>query len=500
MNSNNNNNNNNNINSGNRNVDYETVIGLEVHVELSTESKLFCSCSAKFGADANENVCPACSGMPGMPPIINKKAIELAIAAAIVTNSEITPIISFDKKNYFYPDLPAGYQITQWFAPICKNGWIKIETAEPDKKTKRITLKQIHIEEDAGKLIHDPRSYSSLVDFNRTSVPLVEIVSNPDFRAADEVVAYLEELRSLLSFAGVSDCKMQEGSMRCDINISVRKVGSPVLGTRAEIKNMNSLKAIARAIEYESRRHITALETGCETLVQETRRWDDDSGMSFSMREKEEAADYRYFPNPELMPIHISEQWIESVRAKLPELASERFERMTKQLGLPMHDSKVITGSLNLSRIFDETLTRFNKPKEVANWIMGDLLSITKAAGKSDDEIEIDCEKLATVIRLVDDKTISRATGKKLLVKVFEEGIDPEAYVTDNSLGMVSDEGFLEKTIHDVLAANEKTVKEYRQGSTKVFGFLVGQVMRKTAGKADPRSVNELLAKLLEEQ
>jgi len=493
-------------------MSYETVMGLEVHVELATESKLFCSCSAKFGADANENVCPACAGMPGMPAVLNKKAVELAIAAGIVTNSKISPVITFDKKNYFYPDLPAGYQITQWFAPICKNGWIEIETAGNNTGTavidevgaagsgkKRITLKQIHIEEDAGKLVHEPRTRSSLVDFNRTSVPLVEIVSNPDFRCVEEVIAYLEKLRALLSFAGVSDCKMQEGSMRCDINISVREAGSQILGTRTEIKNMNSLKAIARAIEYESRRHINALETGCETLIQETRRWDDDNGMSFSMREKEEAADYRYFPNPELMPIYIDEEWIQSVRSTLPELAHEKFERMTKQLGLPEHDSTVITGSLNLSRIFDETLGYYDKPKEVVNWIMGDLLSITKLAGKSDDEIIIDCEKLAKVIKMVDDKIVNRSIGKKLLIKVFEEGVDPEAYVRENALGMVSDTGFLETAIREVLAANEKTVREYKQGSQKVFGFLVGQVMKKTAGKANPRSVNELLLKILDE-
>jgi len=475
---------------------YETVIGLEVHVELSTESKLFCSCSAKFGADANENVCPACAGMPGMPAVTNKKAVELAIAAAIVTNSEISPVMTFDKKSYFYPDLPAGYQITQWFAPICKNGWIEIVTAAGSK---RIALKQIHIEEDAGKLVHDPRTRSSLVDFNRTSVPLVEIVSMPDFRSADEVVAYLERLRALLSFAGVSDCKMQEGSMRCDINVSVREAGSPVLGTRAEIKNMNSIKAIVRAIEYESQRHIDALETGCETLIQETRRWDDDSGMTFSMREKEEAADYRYFPNPELMPIYIDEEWIEKVRASLPEPAHQKYERMTKQLGLPEPDSRIITGSLNLSRIFDETLKHYDKPREVVNWIIGDLFSIAKAAGTSDDDIVIDCGKFAKIIKMTDDKTINRAMGKKLLTKVLEEGIDPEAYVKENALGMVSDAGFLETAIREVLDANEKSVNEYRGGNQKVLGFFVGQVMKKTAGKADPRSVNELLVKMLNE-
>jgi len=474
---------------------YETVMGLEVHVELATESKLFCSCSAKFGAEPNENVCPACAGMPGMPPVINKGAIDLAIAAAIVTNSEISPVMTFDKKNYFYPDLPAGYQITQFFAPICKNGWVSIETAGCSK---RITIKQIHIEEDAGKLIHDPRTRSSLVDFNRTSVPLVEIVSNPDFRTAGEVVAYLEKLRSLLSFAGVSDCKMQEGSMRCDINISVREAGDPALGVRTEIKNMNSLKAIARAIEYESQRHINALETGCEKLIQETRRWDDASGMSFAMREKEEAADYRYFPNPELMPVHIDSGWIERVRAALPEPAHERFERMTRRLNLPEHDSRVITGSLNLSKIFDGMLEHFDRPKEVANWIMGDLIAMAKAGGIADDDIEIDVVKFAKVIRLVDDKTVNRTVGKKLLAKVFEEGVDPESYIKENALGIVSDEGLIESAIREVMSENEKSVKEYRNGSQKVFGFLVGQVMKKTGGKADPKAVNELLRTMLD--
>ena len=476
-------------------MNYETVMGLEVHVELATESKLFCSCSAKFGAEENENVCPACAGMPGMPAVTNKRAVELGIAAAIVTNSEIAPIMTFDKKSYFYPDLPAGYQITQWFAPICTNGWVEIETEAGKRK---ISLKQIHIEEDAGKLVHEPRTRSSLVDFNRTSVPLVEIVSNPDFRTADEVVAYLEKLRSLLSFAGVSDCKMQEGSMRCDINVSVREAGSETLGTRTEIKNMNSLKAIARAIEYESRRHIIALETGCETLVQETRRWDDDRGETFSMREKETAEDYRYFPNPELMPICIGEEWIERIRDSLPEPAHEKYERMTKQYNLPANESRVVTGSKNLSRIFEETLKLHSNPKDVINWIVGDLLSIAKASGTDDESVVIDCGKLAAVIRLVEDKTINRGMGKKLLAKVFEEDVDPESYVKEQGLGMLNDAGALESAIREVIAENTKSVSEYHAGSQKVFGFLVGQVMKKTSGKADPGAVNEMLKEMLE--
>ncbi|MCL2662522.1 MAG: Asp-tRNA(Asn)/Glu-tRNA(Gln) amidotransferase subunit GatB [Oscillospiraceae bacterium] len=474
-------------------MQYEVVMGLEVHVELSTESKLFCSCSAKFGAEPNENVCPACSGMPGMPAVVNKRAIELAIAAGLVTNCEISKVISFDKKNYFYPDLPTGYQITQYFAPVCTNGWVELDNG------KRITLKQIHIEEDAGKLVHEPRTRMTLIDFNRASVPLIEIVSNPDFNTADEVTEYLDKLRLLLSFAGISDCKMQEGSMRCDVNISVREQGCQTLGTRTETKNMNSLKAIARAIEYESQRHIDALETGSEELIQETRRWDDDIGMTYSMREKEEAADYRYFPNPEIMPVHISEEWIERVRTALPEPAHEKFARLTTMLGLPEYDSKIISGSQSLAHIFDGVMKHFSKAKDVSNWILGELLAIVKDADTGDDNITIDALKFATLIMLVDEGKINRSVGKKVLAAVFEENAEPNEYIEKHSLAMVSDTGLLESAIKEVLSENPKSVDEFKGGSQKVFGFLVGQVMKKTSGKADPRSVNELLGKMLEE-
>ena len=474
---------------------YETVMGLEVHVELATETKLFCSCSAKFGADENENVCPACAGMPGMPAVTNKKAVELGIAASLVTNSEITPIMTFDKKNYFYPDLPTGYQITQLFAPICRNGWVEIETSEGKRK---ITLKQIHIEEDAGKLVHDNRIGASLVDFNRTSVPLVEIVSNPDFRTADEVIAYLEKLRLLLSFAGVSDCKMQEGSMRCDVNVSVREKGSTELGTRTEIKNMNSLKAIAAAIAFESRRHINALETGSEVLVQETRRWDDNIGETFSMREKETAADYRYFPNPELMPIEIGDDWINAIRNNLPEQAHEKYMRLTQALGLSEYDSKIITGSKTLADIFDGTMKYFNNPKEVVNWIIVELLSIAKGDNKGEDDVKINCQKFAKIMELVDSKTINRTIAKKLLLLVWRDNIDPAQYVEENQLGMVSDTSLIENTIQEVLSEQINSVNQYKDGNTKLFNFLVGQVMKKLAGKADPKMINDLLSKHLE--
>ena len=474
---------------------YETVMGLEVHVELATVSKLFCGCSAKFGADANENVCPACMGMPGMPAVTNKKAVELGIAAGLLTNSEIAAEMTFDKKNYFYPDLPCSFQITQMFAPICRNGWVEIDT---DSGTKRITLKQIHIEEDAGKLVHDSRTGTSLVDFNRTSVPLVEIVSNPDFRTADEVVAYLEKLRSLLSFAGISDCKMQEGSMRCDVNISVRKAGSDMLGTRTEIKNMNSLKAITAAIEYESGRHRDILETGNGTLIQETRGWNDDIGETFAMREKEEAADYRYFPNPELLPIVIGSDWIDAVRAELPEPAHEKYIRLTEELGLSEYDSRLITSSKSISAIFDQTTRHFNEPKEVVNWILVELLAIAKGDNKGADDIDIDCAKFAKLIEMVHTKAINRNTGKKLLPMILQEGIDPAEYVEKHQLGAIGDTAAIEKVIQEVIAEQAKVVGDYKGGNQKAFSFLVGQAMKKLAGKADPQTVNQLLVKHLE--
>jgi len=476
------------------NSKYEIVIGLEVHVELATETKLFCACSAKFGADANENICPACMGMPGSIPALNERAVELGIAAALVTNSRIANVMSFDKKNYFYPDSPAAYQTTQNFAPICTDGWVEIDT---NGGQRRITLKQIHIEEDAGKLAHERRV--SLVDFNRTSVPLVEIVSNPDFHSAEEVVAYLEKLRSLLVFAEVSDCKMQEGSMRCDVNISVRLRGSQTLGTRTEIKNMNSLKAIVAAIEYEAQRHIDALETKTEQLVQETRGWNDDIGETFSMREKEAAADYRYFPHPDIPPVIIDEAWIETIRTRLPEPAHVKFARMTGELGLSEYDSGIITRSKNLSDIFDETMQHFARPKEIVNWIITELLSIAKGDNKGEDDVRIDCKKFAVIMQLTDDKTINRAVAKKLLHEVWQNNIDPVAYIEENQLGMVSDTGLLDEAIAAVMTAQAATVAQCRAGDLKKFNFLVGQVMRKLAGKADPQTVNQLLKEKLTE-
>ena len=468
---------------------FEIVMGLEVHVELSTESKLFCSCSAKFGAGPNENVCPACAGMPGMPAVTNKKAVELGIAAGIVTNSEITRTITFDKKNYFYPDLPTGYQITQFYKPVCRSGRVEIET-KAGKKT--ITLKQIHLEEDAGKLVHDTRTGASLVDFNRSGVPLIEIVSNPDFRSCEEVIAYLEKLKSLFTFAGISDCKMQEGSLRCDVNISVREEGDSVMGVRTEIKNLNSFKSIEAAIAFEAERHIDAIESG-GLLVQETRRWDDNKKETFAMRDKENAVDYRIFPNPEIMPIEIDDDWIESIRLSLPETAEKKYLRLTEELGLLEYDSKIITGSKRLSDIFDETVKCFNRPKEIANWIIVELLAIATGNNKGDEDIYIDCKKFGKIIELVDNKTINRNVGKKLMALVFEKNIDPAVYIAENKLGMISDTGIITDAVNKVISENQESVNDYKNGNKKIFGFLVGQAMKKLEGKADPKEINRIL-------
>ncbi len=475
-------------------MEYEVVMGLEVHVELATQSKLFCSCSAKFGGGPNEHVCPACAGMPGMLPVTNKQAVSLGIAAALVTNSEITRTMTFDKKNYFYPDLSTGYQITQLFAPICKNGWVEIETSA-GKKT--IGLKQIHIEEDAGKLVHDTRTDTSLVDYNRASVPLTEIVSNPDFRSAEEVIAYLEKLRDLLIYAGVSDCKMQEGSMRCDVNLSVRPKGSDILGTRTEMKNMNSLKAIARAIAYEAQRHIDALETGCETLVQETRRWDDTKGESFAMREKENATDYRYFPNPDLMPITISDAWIEEVRSALPELPAAKRARYIAELGLPEYDTNIITGSLPLVKLFESTLAVCGDAKEASNWIIGELLKLLSANEKTAEDISFDPQSLGKIIRMVKANTINRGTAKKVFEQVFHENVDPEAYVKEKGLAMVSDGAAIRTAIEQVIAENEKSVMEYQSGKQQAFQYLIGQSMKALKGQAPAQQVQQILRELL---
>ncbi len=470
---------------------YEVVMGLEVHCELSTNTKIFCSCSTSFESSENENVCPGCGGMPGTLPVMNRRVVEYGIKAALVTNCKINQYCTFDKKNYFYPDLSCSYQITQLFHPICVDGFVEIETEAGKKK---ISLKQIHMEEDAGKLKHDAITGNSLVDFNRCSVPLLEIVSNPDFRTAEEVLAYLEKLRSMLRFIGISDCKMQEGSMRCDVNLSVRPAGTTELGTRTEIKNMASLKAISRAIAYEIERHIDAIDSGNgHTLIQETRRWDDAAGKSYSMRSKENAQDYRYFPNPDLPPIEISDEWIAEVKNSLPELADAKLARYMDEFGLPEYDCRLLTSSKTLCEIFEKCTSICNQPKETSNWIIGELMSAANNEAKAYDDLRLDGAKLASLINLVAAKIINRNTAKKVFAEIYANDTDPEEYVKQHGLAMVSDTGAIEAIVDQVIAENQSSVEDYRKGKTQAQGFLMGKVMKLAKGKADPQLVNELL-------
>ncbi len=476
-------------------ADYEMVIGLEVHAELSTKSKIFCGCSTKFGGDVNTHVCEICSGMPGTLPTLNKSVVEYAIKAGTALNCEITRNNKFDRKNYFYPDLPKAYQVSQLYFPICRNGKVEIRTS---MGTKYIGIHEIHMEEDAGKLVHDPFTEKTLVDYNRCGVPLIEIVSEPDFRSAEEVTAYLEKLQDTLRYLGVSDCKMQEGSMRADVNLSVRPVGTEKFGTRTEMKNIASLKAIARAIEYEYERQVDVIEAG-GTITQETRRWDDEREMTYTMRSKENAQDYKYFPEPDLMPITISEEYLEEVRRNMPELADQKKERYMNELGLPEYDADIITGSTTLVRIFEKTAEICGNPKEASNWILTDLLKIVNDSGKPIDELDFRTESVGETIKLVSDGKINRKTGKQVLAKVVEENVIPSEYVEKNGLAQVSDLSAIEPVIREVLDANGKAVGEYLAGNEKNFQFLIGQSMRSLKGKADPQAVRATLQKLLDE-
>ncbi|NLC19793.1 MAG: Asp-tRNA(Asn)/Glu-tRNA(Gln) amidotransferase subunit GatB [Clostridiales bacterium] len=475
---------------------YETVIGLEVHVELATKSKIFCGCSTEFGGEPNTHVCPVCSGMPGTLPVLNKSVVEFAIAAGLALNCNITQRCKFDRKNYFYPDLPKAYQISQLYLPICRDGYVEIETQAGKKK---IRIHEIHMEEDAGKLIHDPWDDCTLVDFNRCGVPLIEIVSEPDMRSAEEAVAYLEKLRLILQYLGVSDCKMQEGSMRADINLSVREVGSDKLGTRTEMKNMNSFKAIARAIEGERKRQIELLESG-KRVIQETRRWDDNKDTSFAMRTKEDAQDYRYFPEPDLPPVIIDDEWISSIKARQPELRDAKKLRYENEFGLPAYDAAIITGSKHLADLFEETVAICNKPKEVSNWLMVETLRLLKEKEMEPEEISYTPQQLASVIRMVDEGRINRTVAKEVFEKVFCEGVDPEEYVKVHGLSLVADEELLKEVIRRVISENPQSVADYKKGKVKAMGFIVGQTMREMKGKADPGRVNVIVKQMLDEQ
>lgn len=474
---------------------YETVIGLEVHVELATESKIFCSCSAKFGAEQNDNVCPACCGMPGMLPIVNKRVVDLGMTAGMMLNCDINRTTTFDKKSYYYPDLPCSYQTTQWFAPICVNGTVEIETS---KGKKNVRIKQIHMEEDAGKLVHDDWTDTSLVDFNRTSVPLIEIVSQPDLSSAEEVVAYLERLRDLLRFAKVSDCRWEQGSMRCDVNLSIRPEGSDVLGVRTEMKNMNSLSAITRAIDYEVSRHIDALENNTEELVQETRRWDDVKGKSYAMRNKETAGDYRYFPDPNIMPVVIDDEWYDRVKASLPELPEVKKVYYINELGLNEYDAEQLVKSRAFCDAFDAAYEVCGMAKEAANWLITDCMTILNKKQLTTDMLGINGRSLGELIKLVAEDKVNRASGRKILAVMFDEDIDPAEYAQKNGLVVSNDTSIIDDVIKGVLSADMKSVNDYKNGNEKALQALFGQCMRQLKGSCNPQVLRELLLKAID--
>ena len=467
--------------------DYEVVIGLEVHAELSTKTKIFCSCPTEFGAAPNTHVCPVCMAMPGTLPVLNEKVVEYAVKAGLATNCEISRNSKNDRKNYYYPDLPKSYQISQFDKPLCEHGYVEIDTPNGKKK---IRLLRIHIEEDAGKLNHDDFGGGSLVDLNRAGVPLIEMVSEPDLRSAEEVEAYMRKLKSILEYIEVSDCKMQEGSLRADVNVSVHKPGEP-FGTRTEMKNMNSFRSIVRAIEYEVERQIDVLEDGGK-IEQETLRWDDVSGKTFPMRDKEDAQDYRYFPDPDLVAIKLSEEYIENIKKSLPELPESRKERYLKEYELSEKDAKLITASKYLSDLFEKAIEVCHNPKAVCNWIISDISRILNETEMEPIAIPFDANQLGKLVVLIDKGTISSSIGKKVLVELFENPRDPEEIIKEKGWIQISDEGAIKEVVMKILEVNPQSVADFKAGKDRALGFLVGQAMKETKGKANPKMLNEM--------
>ena len=472
---------------------YETVIGLEVHVELATKTKIFCACSTAFGGAPNTHTCPVCTGMPGSLPVLNKQVVEYALAVGLATNCQIHQYCKFDRKNYFYPDNPQNYQISQLYLPICHDGSVEIETAGGKKI---IGIHEIHMEEDAGKLVHDEWEDCSLVDYNRSGVPLIEIVSEPDMRSAEEVIAYLEKLRQIIQYLGASDCKLQEGSMRADVNLSVHEVGAEKFGTRTEMKNLNSFKAIAHAIEGERERQIELIEAG-RKVIQETRRWDDNKESSFTMRSKEDAQDYRYFPDPDLTPVVISDEWIAEVKARQPELRSEKLERYKKEFDIPDYDAQIITNSKHMADLFEAATAICKKPKKVSNWLMGETLRLLKENNMDPEDLSFAPENLAKLVDLADAGTVNSSVAKEVFEQIFKENVDPEVYIEEHGLKTVNDEGALKATIEQIVSENPQSVADYKGGKKKAIGFLVGQTMKAMKGKANPGMVNQILKELL---
>jgi len=471
---------------------YETVIGLEVHVELATNSKIFCSCSAhSFGAEPNSHVCPACCGMPGMLPVVNKRVVDFGMKAGMMLNCHINRVTTFDKKSYYYPDLPAAYQTTQWFAPVAVNGLVEIETS---KGKKNVRIKQIHMEEDAGKLVHDIREDTTHVDFNRTSVPLIEIVSQPDLSSAEEVEAYLERLKDLLRYAKVAECEMAHGTMRCDVNLSVRPEGSDKLGVRTEIKNMNSIEAIKRAIEYEIARHIDAVEKNTEVLVQETRRWDDIKGKSFAMRTKETAGDYRYFPDPNVMPVVIDDEWYDSVKATLPEFPEVKRAKYMNEYGLSEYDAEQLSKSIALCECFEGAYEVCKNAKDAANWMISEVMNVLNAKKMTYDMLNIDGKVLGKLILLVSGGKVGRANAKKVLSAMFDDSqIEPEKYAEENGLIVSNDTSKIEEVVKAVVAGDPKAVSDYKSGKEKAIMAVFGKCMKELKGNCDPQVLKEIL-------
>ena len=473
---------------------YELVMGLEVHSELSTKTKIFCSCPTEFGGEPNTHTCPICMAMPGTLPVLNEKVVEYAVKAGLATNCEISRNSKNDRKNYFYPDLPKSYQISQFDKPLCEHGYVEIEDDEGNPKKVRIT--RIHIEEDAGKLNHDEFGGGSLVDLNRAGVPLIEIVSEPDLRSAGEVDRYLKKLKSILEYIEVSDCKMQEGSFRADVNVSVRKKGASEYGTRTEMKNMNSFRAITRAIEYESERQIDVLEDGGK-IEQETLRWDDVSGKTFSMRDKEDAQDYRYFPEPDLVAIRLSDEYINNIKDNLPEMPESRRARYIEDFKLSEKEARLLTASKYLSNIFEDAEKICGNAKAVANWLLSDISRILNEKELEPSDIPFTAEQLAKLVELIEKGTISSAIGKKVVTELFENPKDPEEIIKEKGWIQISDEGAIKEVVEKVIAANPQSVADYKAGKDKAIGFLVGQAMKETKGKANPQMLNKMFAEEL---
>ena len=473
---------------------YETVIGLEVHVELATKTKIFCGCKTDFGAEPNTHVCPICTGMPGSLPILNKQVVEFALRAGLALNCQINQFCKFDRKNYFYPDNPQNYQISQLYLPICHDGYVELETSAG---TKRIGIHEIHMEEDAGKLVHDEWTDSSLVDYNRSGVPLIEIVSEPDMRSAKQAVAYMEKMRAILQYCGISDCRMEEGSLRCDANVSVRPVGQKELGTKTEIKNINSFKGVERAIEYEALRQAEILEAG-GTIKQETRTWDENEGVTKSMRSKEEANDYRYFPEPDLVPFTVSDEYIENIRKTLPELPDARKARYMESYGLSAYDAAYVTSDKDRADFFETMVKAGADAKEACNWLMGELAGKLSENGLEIKDSKVTPEAMAELLKLITKGTISGKIAKKIFPEMWETGKSAETIVKEQGLVQISDTGALEAMVDEAIAENPKAVADFKSGNKKAMGAMIGQIMKKSHGKANPRMVSGILIKKLQ--